>query len=145
MNNRLFVCFGWHLFILLQCISCTHHAYEGNTKPYEEIAVINDSFTGSMRWDRASISAVDDETWKLSRWSMREQVEVLPGEHSVAIYCWHGFGPGSNVGLQGRLGSVTFNAEAGHDYQVFCSVSNGRYVRWIEDLTTGEIAGEDGK
>ena len=145
MNNRLFAYFGCVIFILLQCISCTHQAYEGNIKSYEDIAVINDSFTGSMRQDRASISAVDDETWKLSHWSMPEQVEVLPGEHSVAIYCWHGFGPSSNVGLQGRLGSVNFNAEAGHDYQVYCSVNNGRYVRWIKDLTTGEIVGEESK
>ena len=138
MNERLFGC---ALFTLVTCVGCAHQAYEGDSKSSEEVAVINDSFTGSMRWDRASISAVDGERSEWSEWSTPEQVEVLPGAHTVLIDCWHGFGFTSRAGLLGRVGTVDFNAEAGHDYQVFCGVKNGKYVRWIVDRTTGEIVG----
>jgi hypothetical protein len=142
VNNRLLGC---GLFVLALCAGCAHKAYEGEEKPSEAVAVINDSYTGSLRWDRASITAVDDKRWEWSEWSMPEQVEVLPGDHKVSIYCWHGFGPSHSAGLLGRVGSVDFNAQAGHDYQVFCGIDNGRYVRWITDLTTGEIVGGKSK
>ena len=73
---------------------------------------------------------------------MPENVDVLPGEHRVSIYCWHGFGPDSSAGLQRRLGFIHFMAEAGHEYQVSCGVV-GRFVRWIEDLTSGEIVADE--
>jgi len=141
MNNRQFAISVSVLLFLLHCIGCTHQAYVGNTKPYTDIAVINDSSTLTLRLDRASIAAVDDKRWRLSIWTMPAKVEVLPGLHSVAIYCWHGFEPSSNAGLQGRLKSVNFNAHTGHDYQVYCSVKDGSYVRWIKDTTTGETVG----
>jgi len=141
LNNRQLAISGSVFFFLFHCIGCTHQAYVGNTKSYKDIAVINDSSTLSLRQDRASIAAVDDKRWRLSAWSMPAKVEVLPGQHSVAIYCWHGFEPSSNAGLQGRLESINFNAQTGHDYQVYCSVKDGRYVRWVKDITTGEIVG----
>jgi hypothetical protein len=137
-----FACFA-SMFLL--CVGCTHHAYEGRTKPYQEVAVIKDSYTGSLRRDRASIAGLDDQSFRLSWWSMPEAVDVLPGEHRVSIYCWHGFGPDANAGIQGRLGSVNFTSQAGHEYQVFCRVEDGRFVRWIQDTTTGEIVGEPGQ
>ena len=135
MDNRLFGCL---LFSLALCAGCAHQSYEGDTKSTEETAVINDSYTGSMRSDRAQILAVDGDSFGGAR---PEQVDVLPGEHSVSIYCWHGFFARDRHGLQGRVGSVSFDAQAGHEYQVFCSTSNGRYVRWITDLATDEIVG----
>jgi len=143
MKARLFSNVGCLFFILVQCVGCAHQAYDMDEKSSENIAVINDSFTGSMRWDRASISSVDGEVWEWSEWSMPEQVEVLPRTHTVSIRCWHGFN--QHTGLLGRVGSVEFNAEAGHDYQVFCDVKNGKYMRWIEDLTTGQTVGGKSK
>ena len=104
--------------------------------------MIKDSYTGSLRSERASIAGVDDQSFRLAWWSMPEKVDVLPGEHRVTIYCWRGFGPGSSAGLQGRLGFVKFTAQAGNEYQIFCGVEVGRFVRWIEDLTSGEVIAE---
>ena len=140
MFNTRFACFA---SLLLLCAGCTHHAYEGRTKPYGEVAMIKDSYTGSLRSERASIAGVDDQSFRLSWWTMPESVDVLPGEHRVSIYCWRGLGPDSSAGLQGRLGFVNFTAQAGHEYQIFCGVEDGRFVRWIEDLTGGEIVGQE--
>jgi hypothetical protein len=83
MYNTRFACFA---SLLLLCVGCTHHAYEGRTKPYGEVAVIKDSYTGSLRSERASIAGVDDQSFRLAWWSMPEKVDVLPGEHRVTIY-----------------------------------------------------------
>ena len=91
-----------------------------------------------MRSDKAQILAVDGDNFGGSK---PEQVEVLPGTHSVTIYCWHGYFDRDRHGLQGRVGSVEFDAQAGREYKAFCSTSNGRYVRWIVDLSTEEIVG----
>ncbi len=135
MNNKVFGCL---LVTLALCAGCSHQTYEGDTKLSGETALINDSYTGSMRSDRAQILAVDGDNFGGAR---PEQVEVLPGEHSVSIYCWHGYLARDRHGLQGRVGSVDFNALAGHEYKVFCSTSKGRYIRWITDLTPDEIVG----
>ena len=138
MNNRIFATL---LPVLALCAGCAHQKYQGDERSSKEVAVINDSYTMSLRWDRAQIIAVDDERSEYSDWVMPEQVEVLPGKHSVSIYCWHGFKASHRSGLQGRVGSVEFEAKPGHEYQVFCGTSNGRYVRWIKDLTAEEIVG----
>ena len=135
MNNRLV---GWLSLTLFLCAGCSHQAHNEDTKPSEDIAVINDSYTGSMRSDRAQILAVDGDNFGGAK---TEQVEVLPGMHSVTIYCWHGYFDRDRHGLQGRTGSVDFDAQAGHEYKAFCSTSKGRYVRWIIDLATEEIVG----
>jgi hypothetical protein len=135
MNNKLL---GWLLFTLVLCVGCAHQAHDEDAKSSEDIAVINDSYTGSMRSDRAQILAVDGDNFGGSK---PEQVEVLPGKHSVTIYCWHGYLDRDRHGLQGRVGSVDIDVQAGHEYKVFCSTSNGRYVRWIVDLATDEIVG----
>jgi hypothetical protein len=135
VNNRLF---GYLPIALVLCVGCTHQAHDEGTKTSENIAVINDSYTGSMRSDRAQILAVDGDNFGGSK---PEQVEVLPGKHSVTIYCWHGYLDRDRHGLQGRTGSVEFDAQAGHEYKAFCSTSKGRYIRWIADLANDEIVG----
>lgn len=141
--NKLFVRAGLVLFVVALATGCAHQAYEGEVETSKQIAVINDSYTGSMRWNRASIAAVDDKVLEWSGWSNPEQVEVLPGEHRVRIHCWHGFN--QHTGLLGRTGSVDFVAEAGHEYQIFCDVEKGRFKRWIKDLNTDEIVGGQSK
>lgn len=138
MEYRIFKCF---LFLLVLCTGCAEQAYDGGEKSSEEVAVIKNSYTGTggLQSDRADILAVDDDYFD---GSPSARVEVLPGKHSVEIRCWHGgLLVEKSVGLQGHQGSVEFIAKAGREYKVFCSTSNGRYVRWITDLTTDEIVG----
>jgi hypothetical protein len=140
MGNRIFKCF---LFLLILCTGCAEQAYDGGEKSSEEVAVIKNSYTskGGMKSDRADIVAVDDDYFD---GSPPARVEVLPGKHSVEIRCRHGgLLVEKGVGLQGRQGSVEFIAKAGREYEVLCSTDNGRYMKWITDLTTDEIVGRE--
>ena len=138
MDNRIFKCF---LFLLVLCAGCAEQAYDGGEKSSTEVAVIKNSYTGTggLKSDRADILAVDGDYFD---GSPPGRVEVLPGRHSVEIRCWHGgLLVEKSAGLQGHQGSVEFIAKAGREYQAFCSTSDGKYVRWITDLTTDEIVG----
>jgi hypothetical protein len=140
MDNRIFKCF---LILLALGTGCAEQAYEGGEKPSEEVAVIKNSYTstGGVNSDRAEIIAVDDDTFD---GSSPGRVEVLPGEHSVVIRCWHGgLIADKGTGLQGRQGSVEFVAKAGREYEVLCDTEGGKYIKWITDLTTDEIVGRE--
>lgn len=133
--------------LLALCIGCgaqDYKTYEGAEKPDAEVAVLKHSYigTGGVKSDRAEILGVDDIYFD---GDAPDQVEVLPGEHSVEIRCWHGrLLVEDSFGLQGHQGSIDFIAEAGHEYQAYCTTSKGAYVRWITDLSTDEVvAGHD--
>ena len=138
MGNRILKSF---LFLLVLCTGCAEQAYDGSEKSSKEVAVIKNSYTGTggVKSDRAEIVAVDGDRFD---GSSPKRVEVLPGKRSVDIRCWHGgLLVEKSTGLQGRQGSVEFIAKAGREYKAFCSTSDGKYVRWITDLTTDEIVG----
>ena len=141
MDNRIFKCF---LFLLALCGGCAeqaYQAYDGGEKSPKEVAVLKNSYTGTggVKSDRADILAVDGDYFG---GSSPGRVELLPGRHSVEIRCWHGgLLVENSVGLQGHQGSVDFVAKAGREYKAFCSTSDGKFVRWITDLTTDEIVG----
>jgi hypothetical protein len=140
MGNKIFKC----LLVLLPLgTGCAEQAYDGGAKSSAEVAVIKNSYTsrGGLKSDRADIIGVDDDYFD---GSSPGQVEVLPGEHSVEIRCWHGgLIAEQSTGLQGHQGSVQFVAKAGREYEVVCSVDSGRYLKWITDLTTDEIVGRE--
>ena len=138
MGNRILKSF---LFLLVLCTGCAEQAYDGSEKSSKEVAVIKNSYTGTggVKSDRAEIVAVDGDRFD---GSSPKRVEVLPGKHSVEIRCRHGkLIVQNNVGLQGRQGSVEFIAKAGREYKVLCSTSDGKFVKWITDLSTGEVVG----
>jgi hypothetical protein len=140
MDNRILTCF---IFLLALGTGCAEQAYDGGEKSSNEVAVIKNSYTrrGGLKSDRADIIAVDDDYFD---GSPPGRVEVLPGEHSVVIRCRHGGLISDNgIGLQGRQGSVDFVAKAGREYEVLCSTDNGKYIKWITDLTTDEIVGRE--
>ena len=123
------------------CTGCVEQVYEGSAKSPKAIAIImpSQTTTEGVQSDRATILAVDGDYF--DDLPIR-RVEVLPGKHTVVIRCWHGsLVVGQNAGIQGRQGSVEFIAQAGREYQVFCSTSDNKFVKWITDLTTDEIVG----
>jgi hypothetical protein len=92
-----------------------------------------------LKSDRADIVSVDGNYFD---GESPPRVEVLPGERSVEIRCWHGgLLTENSAGLQGHQETVRFEARAGRTYKAFCKVDNGRYVKWITDLTTDEVVG----
>ena len=140
MASRFLICF---ISLLVLVTGCAEQAYDGSQKSSEAVAVIKNSYTsrGGMKSDRADIVAVDDDYFDGSPPS---RVEVLPGEHSVVIRCWHGgLISEKSTGLQGHQGSVEFVAKAGHEYEVLCTTDSGKFVKWITDLTTDEIVGRE--
>jgi len=142
MDNGFLKCC---LFLLTLCTGCAEQAYDGGEKPSKDVAVIKDSYTstGGVKSDRANILAVDGDYFD---GSPPGRVEILPGRHSVEIRCWHGgLLVEKSVGLQGHQGSVEFIAKAGREYEASCSTSDGRFVRWITDLTTDEVVGGEKK
>lgn len=133
--------FTYRILMLALCTGCVEQAYEGSEKSPKALAIIKSSraSTDGLQSDRATIVAVDGNYFDVSP---IRRVEVLPGKHTVMIRCWHGsLVVGQNAGLQGRQGSIEFVAEAGREYQVFCSTSDNKFVKWITDLTTDEIVG----
>ena len=140
MNNRII---KYSFLFLALTAGCAEQAYDGSEKSSAEVAVIKNSYTsrGGMKSDRADIIAVDNDFFD---GSPPARVELLPGEHSVVIRCWHGgLISEKSTGLQGHQGTVEFVAEAGREYKAFCSVSDGKYMKWITDLTTDEIVGRE--
>jgi hypothetical protein len=140
VDNRILTCF---IFLLALGTGCAEQAYDGGEQSSNEVAVIKNSYTsrGGLKSDRADIIAVDDDYFD---GSPPGQVEVLPGEHSVMIRCWHGgLISEKSIGLQGHQGSVEFVAKAGREYEVLCSTDSGKYMKWITDLTTDEIVGRE--
>ena len=129
------------VLMLALCTGCVEQAYKGNEKSPEALAIITSSQTSTdgLQSARATIVAVDGDYFDVSP---IRRVEVLPGKHTVVIRCWRGsLVVAQNAGLQGRQGSVEFIAQAGREYQVFCSTSDNKFVKWITDLTTDEIVG----
>jgi hypothetical protein len=104
------------------------HAIE--TSP-DEMAVIVDSYWGSMRYSKAGIWGVNGVAL-----NFKERVNVPPGKHTVTIYCAHGYGLGSQ--LSATIREVVFTAKSGHKYQAKCSETDGA---WIENTATNEVVG----
>jgi len=97
----------------------------------DDMAVILDSYWGSLRYSKAGIWGIDGIAL-----NFKERVKVPPGEHAVTIYCAHGYGLGSQLYATTR--EVVFIAKSGHKYQVKCSEKDGA---WIEDTATNEVVG----
>ena len=97
----------------------------------DEMVVIVDSYWGSLRYSTAGIWGVNGAAL-----NFKERVKVPPGEHTVTIYCAHGYGLGSQ--LSATIREIVFIAKSGHKYQVKCSEKDGA---WIEDTATNEIVG----
>jgi len=108
------------------CATVSHQ--ENSEIPLEDMAVIVDTYWGSLRYSKAGIFGVDGEDLNFI-----ERVNVPPGVHSVSIYCAHGYGLGSQFNATTR--TVSFTAEPGHKYQVKCSKEDGA---WVEDTATNK-------
>lgn len=125
-----------HLFlisILVLGTGCTtvSHQAGGEINP-EDMAVIVDTYLGSLRHSKAGIVGVDGESFNFI-----ERVNVPPGVHRVNIQCMHGYDPITSP-LVRR--TISFVAEPGHKYQAKCS-KNRIWRVWIEDTETEKIVG----
>ena len=142
------------LMLALLSSGCAMKAYEGPELPRSELAVID-------RWhSHGSILAFFGI---LPVWHPRHQTRVYeidgtdgpgyryhvrPGEHSVTV----GYTEYTNPALCSGLGctrsystslSISFTAEAGHEYRIPAERRDERNWIWVEDITTGKVvAGE---
>lgn len=127
--------------IIVLCASivggCAHQAYVGKARSSEETAIIEDSYWGSLRFDRAMIIGVDHDDFGDFG---HERVSFLPGKHKIYIMCYHGWNI-ATTGLYGRHEVVEFEAEANHKYKAYCSIIDDDQWSWIEDLESGNIVG----
>ena len=94
-------------FLTCACASATMKGYTGPDLPASQTATI-------MAGPLANIVSCDGV--RLS--GFQAHVNILPGSHTIdASFAW--IDNGGNVAYSSRaIGSVTFNAEAGHDYKV---------------------------
>jgi hypothetical protein len=118
-------------------VGCAHQSYSGEAKSKEEIAVIQDSYWGSLRYDKAAIIGVDHDDFGAFG---HERIELLPGTHKVYITCYHGWNV-ATAGLYGYNESIEFEAEAAHKYRARCKVVDGEQWTWVEDLDSGNVVG----
>jgi len=116
---------------------CAHQAYVGETLSSNEIAIVEDSYWGSFRFDRAMIIGVDHDDFGAFG---RERVKLLPGKHKIYIMCYHGWNM-ATAGLYGRHEVIEFDAEANHEYRAYCSIIDDDQWSWIEELESASIAG----
>lgn len=120
------------LLALLMTGCAPARLYSGPRLPKNQVAVISMPLAG------AQITKIDGQPIKLSHY----QFELLPGVHSVTVY-----DAISHVGHALAKGedTLTFQAEAGHEYEAHASIiGDGKVVGWIRDTTLGKVvAGRD--
>jgi len=105
--------------------------------PDDEVATLHGSYWGSLRWHKAAISAYEKEDFGMRPVAM---LELLPGSHTIWADCYSGFGAMSGVITVKR--AISFNALAGHSYQVLCDrLKTGGITIWIRDRSSGEVVG----
>ena len=124
------------LFALMIISGCaTQPTSQDN--PSDEMAVLHDSYWGSLRWHKAAINGYDSIDFGLKIVMM---VKLLPGEHSINASCFSGFDP-LTTGMLAITQTINFQAEAGHSYQVLCGSYGQRKTFWIKDKSSGEVVG----
>lgn len=104
--------------------------------PDEEMASVHGTYWGSLRWHKAVITGYDNTDFGLRPVAM---VKLIPGQHSISAHCHSGFH--SLSGMLGTMGTISFDAEPGHSYKVFCGASGSRMTIWIEDQSDGSVVG----
>jgi hypothetical protein len=112
----------------------TMQVYEGPKRASHEVAVITSNLLAGL-FDTAYILQIDGKDLGATD----DNVEVLPGKHTVKI------GVSTGLGYQQYIGNktISFEAIAGHTYQVNGKIRKGDTFAWIEDKNTGElVAGE---
>ena len=103
----------------------------------DEMATLHGSYWGSLRWYKAAIDGYDGIDFGLKPVMM---VKLLPGEHSITAICFTGFDP-LTTGMFAITRTISFQAEAGHSYQVRCGSDGSGKTFWIKDKTSGKVVG----
>ena len=106
--------------------------YSGPRLPEDQVAVISMPIAG------AQVTKVDGQPLKLNSYKF----EILPGAHSITIY--YSISHVGHALFEGE-DTLTFHAEAGHEYRVDASiVGDGKMAGWIRDGKFGKVvAGQD--
>jgi len=124
------------LAVLLLTGCATHKAYEDEATPTGEVAVLHIASDFAVWADNPSIIMLDGDYLKKAD---VVKLEVTPGEHTVHMSCTRRF---SSIFTPIPFsGPIEFSVEAEHHYKVYCDVTDGKTYFWIEDYTTGGIAG----
>jgi hypothetical protein len=124
-------------WITIQITGCgSHQTYQGQDTPSSEMAILHLSSDFTTWIDNPGIFKLDGE------FPMDTNVvkaEIKPGDHTMQLRCVRRFS--SIFTPIPHSGTIKFSVEAGHEYKVYCDVTKHKVFYWIEESTTGDIAG----
>jgi hypothetical protein len=124
----------WAVLLLTGC--ATQKAYEDEVTPAGEVAVLHIASDFAVWADNPSIIMLDSNYLKKAD---VVKLEVTPGEHIVHMSCTRRF---SSIFTPIPFsGPIEIRVEAEHHYKVYCDVTDEKTYFWIEESTTGRIAG----
>ncbi|HOD65573.1 MAG TPA: hypothetical protein PKW75_04190 [candidate division Zixibacteria bacterium] len=129
MNKRtgLLLTLALTALALLSCGgSRTLVLYEGERRPAEQVAVLDVSHKSLY------VMGIDTLVHRYRALS-EEHIEVLPGEHTLVLNY------SSWKGTSDEPMTLSFEAQAGHLYQVKASAGYRRWTAWIIDMNDGSV------
>jgi hypothetical protein len=105
--------------------------YNGNPLPKNEIALLLNP--DSRVW----VSVIDEKPLDFSSWvGYPREIELLPGTHQAYLYIRHYvFG-----GFWSKSSKISFNALAGHVYQIELTAGSNDWDPEIRDITDKYLA-----
>jgi len=125
-------------WITFQVIGCgSHQTYKGRDIPSSELAILHLSSDINTWIDNPGIVKLDGES------PMDTDVvkaEIKPGDHTVQLVCVRRFSSIFTL-IPPISGPIEFSVEAGREYKIYCDVTKHKVYYWIEESTTGDIAG----
>ncbi|NIO12065.1 MAG: hypothetical protein GTO40_30205 [Deltaproteobacteria bacterium] len=109
-----------------------HRMHQGEYLPRSKVAILRDTTNFFF------VAYCETRFWSMDGINVRGKrtLELLPGAHEVDFSMeLVGYSSAS------RSGSLKFQAEAGHEYQLKVTncMSTPRFEPWIEDKTTGKV------
>jgi len=137
--------------LLVACSSGTIKMYSGEAPAKGKLAYLDSSGTLKTVMSRSAavlIKSVDEKSTHMKTSAMHPRIELLPGRHVLKIELFRSI----NTEYSDTYGSISrefkvnkeisFEAEAGHYYQIYGLLDPDQtfpWFTWIEDKTGGKI------
>jgi len=146
------------IFTALLFVACSGESikmYSGETPGKAKLAFLDSSGTLKAILPKSAtvvVNSVDNKSTNMKKSAMHPRIELLPGKHTLKIELLrsinldHSDDYGSSSKIYKVKKEISFEAEAGHYYQIYGLLDPDQtfpWYTWIEDKTGGKIvAGE---
>jgi len=141
--------------LLVACSGSAIKMYSGNTPGKENLSYLDSSGTFKTVMSKTAaviVKAVDNKLTNMQKSALHPRIELLPGKRVLLVELFRSINTegssayGSTFKEYKVNKTISFEAEAGHYYQIYALLDPEQtfpWFTWIEDKTDGKIvAGE---